>query len=59
MKLKTLIEYLEQFDEEKDIIFYEISDLYDIMFVGIDEGPDNVYLNIKNLQRDKKKEFIH
>jgi hypothetical protein len=59
MKLKKLIEYLEEFDQEKEIVFFEISDLYDIMLIGIDEDEDKVYINIKNLERGKPEEPVH
>ena len=58
MKVKEFIAYLEEFNQEKEIVFYELSDLYDIMLVGIDSDGDNVYINIKNLVRGEPKEPI-
>lgn len=56
MKLKEFIEYLENFDLEKEIIFFELSDLYDIMLIGIDEDEESVCVNIKNITRGKTKD---
>lgn len=58
LKLKRFKEYLENFDEESEIIFFEISDLYDIMLIGIESDEDTVTINIKNMLRGKKKELI-
>lgn len=57
MKVKDFIEYLEEFDQEKEITFFEISDLYDIMLIGIDSDNENVYVNIKNLARGEPKGY--
>lgn len=53
MKLREFIDYLEGFDQDKELIFFELSDLYDIMLIGIDEDEDSVCINIKNIQRGK------
>lgn len=58
MKVKEFIEYLEEFNQEKEIVFFELSDLYDIMLVGIDSDSKHVYVNIKNLMRGEPKEPI-
>jgi hypothetical protein len=58
MKVKEFIKHLEEFNQEKEIVFYELSDLYDIMLVGLDSDGEHVYVNIKNLMRGEPKEPI-
>ena len=58
MTVNQFIKYLEEFNQEKEIVFFELSDLYDILLVGIDSDNKNVYVNIKNLMRGETKEPI-
>ena len=55
MKVKELIEYLEEFNQEKEVIIYELSDLYDTMLAGLESDDKHVYINIKNLIRGEPK----
>ena len=56
MTVKEFIEYLKEFEQNKEIVFFEISDLYDMMLVGIDADSKNVYVNVKNMIRGEPKE---
>ena len=58
MTVKDFIEYLEEFEQNKEIVFFEISDLYDILLIGIDADSKNVYVNIKNMVRGEPEEPI-
>jgi len=58
MKIKRFIEILSDYDGEKEIGFFEISDLYDTMMIALSEDDDAVYINIKNLERGKKKTVL-
>jgi hypothetical protein len=51
MKVKTMIEYLEDFDPEQEVVFLELSHLYDIMFLGISEHNDKVEISIKTVEK--------
>jgi hypothetical protein len=55
VKVKELIEYLEEFNQEKEVIIYELSDLYDTMLAGLEADDKHVYINIKNLIRGEPK----
>ena len=56
--VNQFIKYLEEFNQEKEIVFFELSDLYDIMLIGIESDDKHVYINIKNLARGEPKETI-
>lgn len=58
MTVNQFIKYLEEFNQEKEIVFFELSDLYDIMLVGLESDDKHVYVNIKNLMRGEPKEPI-
>jgi uncharacterized protein YqgQ len=55
VKVKELIEYLKEFNQEKEVIIYELSDLYDTMLAGLESDDKHVYINIKNLIRGEPK----
>lgn len=59
MTISQFIKYLKEFDQEKEIIFFELSDLYDIMLVGIESDDKCVYVKIKNLARGEPKGYEH
>lgn len=56
MKVKTLIAYLEEFDEDQDVVFYELSDLYDTVLLRIKEdyASNEVVFQIKNIPKNDK-----
>jgi hypothetical protein len=54
MKIKDLIEHLSDFDEEKEIFFCEISDLYDTIFLGVFDRDDKVALKYKVVEKTEK-----
>jgi hypothetical protein len=53
MKVKALIERLEEFDPDQEIIFFELSDFYDTIYLGMCEKNDKVEITIKNVQREE------
>lgn len=53
MKVKKLIEYLEEFDQDKEIELFELSDYYDTVLIAIKEDEERVILNIKNIIRNE------
>lgn len=52
MKVKALMEHLENFDPDQEIIFFELSDFYDTIFLGICEKDGKVEITVKNIQRE-------
>lgn len=53
MKVSTLISYLEEFSQDKEVELFEISDFYDTILLAIKEENDKVVLKIKNVIRDE------
>jgi len=51
LKVKELIEKLEAFDPEKRIVFYEMLDYYDTIFIALSEDDDSVKFNVANIVR--------
>lgn len=56
MKLKTFIELLEDFDQEKEVDFFELSGLYDTVFLGVNEKQGKISITLKNVYKDSEKE---
>lgn len=56
MKLKELIEYLEDFDPDKEVSFEDSTELYDFTLLSISENPKKIKLTIKTTTR-KDKDF--
>lgn len=56
MKVKEFIRHLKKYDENKEIMIYELSDLYDSVLLAIDDDDDHVILNIKNYPKDNNKD---
>jgi uncharacterized protein YqgQ len=56
VKIKTLIAYLEEFDDDQEIVFYELSDLYDTVLLRIKEdyASNEVVFQIKNIPKENK-----
>lgn len=56
MKVKTLIAYLEEFDEDQEVVLCEISDMYDTVLLRIKEdySSNEVVFQIKNVLKENK-----
>lgn len=59
MKLKALIESLEQFDGEQEVELYELSGVYDTILLSINEEYGKVVINIKNMYTKDENKEIH
>lgn len=51
MKVKELIRHLNKYDTEKEILLYDVSGVFDMVMLAIDDDDDNVILNIKNYDK--------
>lgn len=51
MKVKALIELLQDFDPEEKVVFLELSDFYDTIFLGISQRNNRVEISIKNVEK--------
>ncbi len=61
MKLRDFLEYLDGCDEDKDILIYELSDLYDVELIAVQEKIKKIVLSVKITSREDKpeKEWLH
>jgi hypothetical protein len=51
MKVKALMEILQEFDPEQEVVFLELSDFYDTILLRISEHNDRVEIIIKNIEK--------
>lgn len=61
MKLRDFLEYLDGCDEDKDILIHELSDLYDVELIAVQEKIKKIVLSVKITSREDKpdKEWLH
>jgi hypothetical protein len=62
MKVKTLIDYLCDFDQESEVILFDVSGTYDTYFLTIVEDGRQTKINIKNIfkiDNGGKTEVLH
>ena len=51
MKVKALMEILQEFDPEQEVVFLELSDFYDTIMLRVSENNDRVEIIIKNIEK--------
>ena len=51
MKVKALMEILQEFDPEQEVVFLELSDFYDAIMLRVSENNDRVEIIIKNIEK--------
>jgi hypothetical protein len=59
MKVKSLIELLEDFDPEQQVVIKELLGFYDIVFLGISERQEKVEITIKTVEKKDDKGPLH
>ncbi len=59
MKVRELKRHLDKYDEEKEIFFFEIMDVYDTVLLAIDDDEDHVIFNIKNYKKEENEGALH
>jgi hypothetical protein len=60
MRLKALLEYFEDCDLDSEVVIREMSDLYEVHFIAIQEKMGKVILNIKiSGKEEDDDEYLH